>query len=103
MHYTELKDAKGKSLLKSWQKTLTKLVRLGLLNEEQDGGGKCFERVNPYSGTTVSLCLFAADLADWIRSVNPYNSRNGLTRQDWDNARYVFNVCWPKEYYILID
>jgi len=103
MKYTELLDNEGKKLPKAWVKTMDKLVKARLLNKEQaDGNGKAFEHRNPFTGRPVSLGLLASDLASWILSPSPYDL-DGLTRQDWDNARYIFNVCWPKEYYELID
>lgn len=104
MKTIELKDAKGKSLPKSYANTLAKLVAFRkILPDYPD---LTTTRTNPYSGVTVTLPYVAAGIADWIVSSNPYPSsptKGGLKRSDWDNARYLFCLTWPEQYYDLID
>lgn len=106
MHITDLveKDS-GKKLPKAWQKTLLKLVDAGKLTAEmpEDNLVNKTTRVNPFTGVKVTLSQTAAQLADWIVSMNPIGNGTNLTRSDWDNARYTFNVVWPDQYYDLID
>lgn len=105
MKALDLKQDNGKPLPKSWRNTLTKLIAAGILREDyrdvSESEYKLWERRNPFTGVTVQLPRIAADLYDWIVSVNPI--KGTLTRADWDNARYIFNSCWSKEYYDLID
>lgn len=101
MKTLELKDERGKSLPKSFTKTLGKLVDANKIRAEYEVTDPRNKRTNPFSGAPASLCDLAAELHDWIVSVNPIGGK--LTRVDWDNARYTFHVCWPEAYYTLID
>ena len=101
MKTLELKDESGKSLPKSFYKSLGKLIDAGKIRTEYEVTDPRQKRWNPYSGAGASLTDLAADLADWIVGPNPIGGK--LTRSDWDNARYTFNVCWSEAYYTLID
>lgn len=101
MLFIDLKDTNGKSLPKSYYKILNKLYSQGLITLGDEDIEPSF-MTNPFSGKQVKLVGYAVQLATWILSTNPY-PQGKLTRQDWNNARYIFNVCWPEEYYDLID
>ena len=105
MNTIDLKDEKGKSLPKSYVKTLAKLVEQKKIapsyRDASDPEYRTCERSNPFSGKSVIIPRLAGDLADWITSNNPIKAP--FNRSDWDNARYTFAVCWSKAYYDLID
>lgn len=94
-------DSRGKPLMKSWKNTIIKLTTAGHLLAAYGSAEALVPRTNPYSACTRQLSPFAAGLYDWITSHDPV--RKPFTRSDWDNARYMFNACWPDEYYDLID
>lgn len=105
MNHQNLLDHEGKKLPKSYYKTLAKLALNGKIPAD-DCEIEATPFPNPYSGKIVKLVGFAVPLARWILSTNPYKHVSNsqiLGRHDWDNARYIFNVCWPDEYYDLID
>ena len=86
-------------------KTLAKLALNGKIPED-DCAIEAKSFTNPFSGRSVKLVGFAVPLAEWILSPNPYGQISNsklLGRRDWDDARYTFCVCWPGEYYDLID
>ena len=101
MKTLELKQANGKPLLKSWTRTLTKLIEVGVLMDNYEVDVPIWLVENPLSTRQCFLTPLAHDLYEWIVSNDPI--RGKLTRADWDNARYVFNVCWTEEYYALVD
>lgn len=106
MKTLDLLTAEGKPLSKSFIKTLAKLIANGKLTSEYNRDDKA-TRTNPFSGVSVEIPLVAALLADWICSPNLVDAtgkfHKPFTRSDWDNARYTFAVCWPEQYYDLID
>lgn len=94
-------DQQGKPLPKSFQTTLRKLVRVGILKEEYDSAQKTETLYNMCSGAQTICSPLCGDLCAWITRENPIEYP--FTRSDWDNARYTVNVCWPEVYYAIID
>lgn len=99
MKVTDIKPEDGKKLPVAWTKTLQKLIAAGYLKDEYPDTKTI--RQNPFSGAKAEVSALTAALGDWITMPNPINGK--LTRSDWDNARYTYNVCWSNAYYILID
>lgn len=97
----QLLDEAGKPLSKSFQKTLIKMSEKQiLLDDYSDSPEKTSKLRNPFSGAEVSCTSLCHDICEWICSSRPIA---GMTRQDWDNARYTVLACWPDVYYAIID
>lgn len=101
MKTIEIRSADGQPIPKSWVTSLQKLIDASFVQAEY--GEDKTERANPFSGVKVTVPLLFADLLDWIVSNDPYGEGKGFTRKDWDNIRYLCNVCWPDEYFKLMD
>tara|TARA_R110000868_G_scaffold160977_6_gene390832 strand:- start:2 stop:385 length:384 start_codon:yes stop_codon:yes gene_type:complete len=113
MRPQELRDSEGKPLCKSFQNTITKLVQAGKLSAEVDNKTTAYDDyqeivddphyvlVNPFSGKQRQVYAMCYDICKWITSSNPVVKP--FTQSDWDNARYIVNVCWPEVYYAIVD
>lgn len=99
MNLNNLTELNGQKLTKTHIKTLDKIHALGVRAKDIKE-----TRTNPYSKATRELEPVAVALHDFI--ILQYHAGNVGTLVPlnlWNNARYLFNVIWPDEYYALID
>ena len=106
MNLNSVLSPEGKPLKKSQINLLAKLSKFGVVCGEAKQ-----IRFNRISGVSRELDPLAVALFDFI--IEAYGSYTRTYSFDyrghkfpvsvWDNTRYLFLACWPKEYYDLID
>jgi hypothetical protein len=90
-------ETKRPKLMKSHLNAIERIRALGFKEPAEPQ-----PRRNPYTGLQHTLEPLAVMLYDFITTRTLVCGKD-FTRQTWDNARYCFNIQWPREYYDLLD
>lgn len=100
---TDLRQADGNPIPLKWQATLSRLITAGILRAEYHETRFRHVDTNHLSGVMCRTTPLFHDLYVWICRPRADAMEAPFTIADWNNARYIACVCWPDEYYCLID